>query len=206
MSPPTGAATPAPPRRQMLTAAIDCFARHGYQGTSIARIAREAGVTKGALYYHFRDKEDLLFAAVTERVGEFERKVLRDVGPTRDALTTLRRVVDACFFHARSPTPPRFTIPLMGEALDPTPRLSEEFRRILRGMRSFLAEVVRRGQHEGTLRGDVDADAAAAMIAGGIMGAEIQHYQDPDEIDLRAVLDTLVEQLADWLHPPPRRG
>src|SRR5215813_3595543 len=185
MSSRTGAATAAPPRRQMLAAAIDCFARHGYQGTSIARIAREAGVTKGALYYHFRDKEDLLFAAVTERVGEFERKVLRDVGPTRDALTTLRRVVDACFFHATVSNHRRFIITLMVEALDTNPRLSEEFRRILRRMRSFLADVVRRGQDEGTLRGDVDATAAAAMIAGGIMGAEIQHYQDPDEIDLR---------------------
>src|SRR5215471_3335219 len=93
-------ATAEPARRQVLAAAIDCFARHGYQGTSIDRIAREVGVTKGALYYHFRDKEDLLFAAVTERVGEFERKVLRDAEPARDALTTLRRVVDACFFHA----------------------------------------------------------------------------------------------------------
>ena len=38
------------------------------------------------------------------------------------------------------------------------------------------------------------------------MGAEIQHYQDPEQIDLRAVLDTLVEQLADWLAPVRTRG
>jgi hypothetical protein len=37
----------------------------------------------------------------------------------------------------------------------------------------------------------------------GIMGAEIQHYQDPTEIDLRRVLDTLVEQLAAWLAVEP---
>ena len=115
------ATTAEPPRRQMLAAAIDCFARHGYQGTSIDRIAREVGVTKGALYYHFRDKEDLLFAAVTERVGEFERKVLRDVEPARDALTTLRRVVDACFFHATVSNHRRFIITLMVEALDTNP-------------------------------------------------------------------------------------
>jgi AcrR family transcriptional regulator len=193
------AATAEPARKQMLAAAIDCFARHGYRGTSIDRIAREVGVTKGALYYHFRDKEDLLFAAVTERVGEFERKVLREVDPAPDALTTLRRVVDACFFHATVSNHRRFVITLMVEALDTNPRLSEEFRRILRGMRGFLAEVVRRGQREGTMRPDVDPDAVAATIAGGIMGAEIQHYQDPEQIDLRAVLDTLVEQLADWL-------
>jgi AcrR family transcriptional regulator len=195
-----------PPRRQMLAAAIDCFARHGYRGTSIDRIAREVGVTKGALYYHFRDKEDLLFAAVTERVGEFERKVLRDVEPARDALATLRGVVDACFFHATVSNHRRFIITLMVEALDTNPRLSEEFRKILRGMRSYLAEVVRRGQRAGSIRADVDPAAVAATIAGGIMGAEIQHYQDPEQIDLRAVLDTLIEQLADWLATPRTRG
>src|SRR5262250_3324500 len=66
----------------------------------------------------------------------------------RDALTTLRRVVDACFFHATVSNHRRFIITLMVEALDTNPRLSEEFRRILRGMRSYLAEVVRRGQRE----------------------------------------------------------
>src|SRR5215813_11357401 len=184
MSSGTRGRTPGPPRRQMLAAAIDCFARHGYQGTSIARIAREAGVTKGALYYHFRDKEDLLFAAVTERVGEFERKVLREVVPSRDALSTLRRVVDACFFHATVSNHRRFIITLMVEALDTNPRLSAEFRRILRRMRAFLTSVIRRGQQRGTLRADVSPEAAAAVIAAGIIGAEVQHYQDPEEIDL----------------------
>jgi AcrR family transcriptional regulator len=190
-----------PSREQMMAAAIDSFALSGYQGTSIDKIAREAGVTKGALYYHFKDKEELLFAAVTQRVGEFERHVLRDVGPSKDAVTTLRRVIDACFFAATVSNHRRFIITLMVEALDTNPRLSDQFRSILRRMRYFLAEVVRRGQAAGTLRDDVAPEAAAALIAGGIMGAEIQHYQDPAEVDLRAVLDTLIEQTADWLAP-----
>jgi AcrR family transcriptional regulator len=190
----------------MLAAAIDCFARHGYQGTSIDRIAREVGVTKGALYYHFRDKEELLFAAVTERVGEFERAVLRDVEQTKDAYATLRGVLDSCFFHATVSNHRRFIITLMIEALDTNPRLSREFRRIMRGMRSYLAEVVRRGQRDGSMRADVDARAAATMVVGGLMGAEIQHYQDPERIDLRAALDTLVEQLTDWLATTRTRG
>src|SRR5713226_9864942 len=86
-----------PSRKQLMTAAIDCFARLGYQGTSIDRIARDAGVTKGAVYYHFRDKEQLLFEAVKDHVGEFERQVLAEVTPELDAMAALRRVVDVCF-------------------------------------------------------------------------------------------------------------
>src|SRR5262249_41146723 len=50
-----------------VNAAMDLFASYGYRGTSLARIARAAGVTKGALYWHFNDKEDF-FLAVAERV------------------------------------------------------------------------------------------------------------------------------------------
>src|SRR6184192_3119700 len=192
---------PEPSREQLMAAAIDCFARLGYQGTTIDRIARDAGVTKGAVYYHFRDKQQLLFEAVKDHVGEFERQVLAEVTPELDAMGALRRVVDVCFFHATVSNHRRFIITLMVEALDTNPALSVEFRNILRRMRVFLADVVRRGQQRGALRHDVSAEAAAAAIAGGIMGAEIQHYQDREQVDLRTILDTLVEQLAAWMAP-----
>lgn len=182
-----------------MTAAIDCFARLGYQGTSIDRIARDAGVTKGAVYYHFRDKEELLFEAVKDRIGGFEHQVLEEVTSAEDAMANLRHVIDACFFHATVSNHRRFIITLMIEALDTNPRLSAEFRNILRRMRTFLAGVVRRGQQQGVLRPDVAPETAAEMIAGGIIGAEVQHYQDPDEVDLRRMLDTLLEQLMAWL-------
>ena len=184
-----------------MTAAIDSFARLGYQGTSIDRIAREAGVTKGAVYYHFRDKEELLFEAVKDRIGGFEQQVLEAVTPADDALANLRRVVDACFFHATVSNHRRFIITLMIEALDTNPRLSIEFRNILRRMRAFVSGVVRRGQQRGAIRPDLVPEEAATLIMAGIIGAEVQHYQDPEELELRRVLDTLVEQLAVWLVP-----
>jgi AcrR family transcriptional regulator len=180
-------------------AAIDSFARLGYQGTTIERIARDAGVTKGAVYYHFRDKEELLFEAVKDRIGGFEQQVLEEVTPGRDAAANLRRVVDACFFHATVSNHRRFIITLMVEALDTNPRLSAEFQRILRRMRAFLAGVVREGQRQEALRRDVPPEAVAEVIVGGIIGAEVQHYQDPAEVDLRRVLDTLLDQLTAWL-------
>src|SRR5262245_34535466 len=140
-----------PSRKQLMAAAIDCFARLGYQGTSIDRIARDAGVTKGAVYYHFRDKEELLFETVKDRVGGFEHQVLEEVTPGADAMANLRRVVDACFFHATVSNHRRFIITLMVEALDTNPRLSVEFRNILRRMRAFVAGVVRRGQQQGAI-------------------------------------------------------
>lgn len=193
-----------PSRGYLLEAAIESFATHGYHAASIDRIARAAGVTKGAIYYHFKDKEELLFETVRNRIVEFESRVLADTSRDDDVLATLRRVVDACFLTATESNHRRFIMTLMVEALGTNPDLSEVFRLELRRMRGFLADVVRRGQEAGGVRADVLPDEAAALVVASIMGAEIQHYQDPERIDLRAVLDLQLRQLADWLQPQPK--
>ena len=195
-----------PSRGQLLEAAIESFATLGYQGTSIDRIARAAGVTKGAIYYHFKDKEELLFETVRNRIVEFESQVLAETSPEDDAFAVLRRVVDACFVTATESNHRRFIMTLMIEALGTNPDLSDVFRLELRRMRAFLADVVRRGQDVGGVRSDVLPDEAAALVVSAIMGAEIQHYQDPERIDLRAVLDLELRQLGEWLRPASARS
>ncbi len=56
-------------RRKLITVARRLFASRGYAGTSIGEITERAKVTRGALYHHFRDKEEL-FRAVFEQVEE----------------------------------------------------------------------------------------------------------------------------------------
>src|SRR5215510_576084 len=96
---PSGPRRTEPGREGLMRTAIDCFSRYGYAGTSIDRIAKAAGVTKGALYYHFRDKEELLFEAVKKRIGQFERRVVGDLTPVADAPAALRRLGHVCLEH-----------------------------------------------------------------------------------------------------------
>jgi AcrR family transcriptional regulator len=56
-------------RRKLLRVGRDLFARRGYNDVATEEIVRRAGVTRGALYHHFRDKRDL-FAAVVEQVEQ----------------------------------------------------------------------------------------------------------------------------------------
>jgi AcrR family transcriptional regulator len=70
-------------RRRILEAATALFNERGYGGTSIRDITERLGMTKGALYYHFSSKDELLYAMVTpllEAVTSF-------VGAVRDAGT-----------------------------------------------------------------------------------------------------------------------
>src|SRR5262249_10187984 len=151
------------------------------------------------VHYHFRDKEELLFSAVKDRIGGFEKQVLEAVTVAGDAQRGPPRVLDACLVHATVSNHPRLIITVIIQGLDTNPRPPAEIQRIPRRMRAFLAELGRRGQGQGSMRSDIAPEMAAALIAGAIIGAEVQHYQDPTEIDLRATLDTTLEALATWL-------
>jgi len=186
--------------------AIDCFARYGYQATTIDRIARASGVTKGAVYYHFRDKEDLLFEAVRNRVGQFERSVASKVASIADPAKALREVARSCLQHATKSNHRRFIVTLMVEALDTNRRLSEQFRDMMRRFRGFVAGVVRDGQRAGVFRERIDAELAAQIYAAGVMGAEIQYYQDPAAVDLARAIEVFVDQYLSWLRPAAREG
>lgn len=181
-------------RSDLKETAIDCFARYGYQGTSIDRIAREAGVTKGAIYYHYKDKNDLLSAAVADRVAEFEERV-QTACADADPEKALRSVVAVSIEHALSHDRPRFAIKLMVEAIDTNAPLTEEMRGMMRRFRAFLRNIVRAGQESGAFRADADADAVAAMLTSTVIGAETQYYLDPDRVQLQSILEPFIDQL-----------
>lgn len=57
-------------RRALLEAAADQFARHGFNGVSIDAVAEAAGYTKGAVYAHFSNKDDLYLALLDEHLSD----------------------------------------------------------------------------------------------------------------------------------------
>src|SRR5207237_10719746 len=52
-------------RREILAGARACFARYGYEGATVRRLEEQTGLSRGAIFHHFRDK-DSLFLAVAE--------------------------------------------------------------------------------------------------------------------------------------------
>jgi AcrR family transcriptional regulator len=74
-------------RNELLTAALRVFARRGYRDAGVEEIAAEAGYSKGALYWHFSGKEELLLTLLEERIDTPMRQrfaLLAAAPPERD--------------------------------------------------------------------------------------------------------------------------
>jgi AcrR family transcriptional regulator len=81
-------------KRALVEAALERFACHGYAGTSLDEIVAAARVTKGALYHHFKGKQDLFEAAFMDVEAQASERIsasIRSIGdPWEKALTGLR--------------------------------------------------------------------------------------------------------------------
>jgi AcrR family transcriptional regulator len=90
-------------RGQLVAIGRRLFAAHGYDGTSIEAVLREAKISRGALYHHFDGKE-ALFAAVLETVeADVAGAIAKAAGGVADPVAAFRAGCDAWLRLARDP-------------------------------------------------------------------------------------------------------
>lgn len=80
-------------KQQIKEAALRLFARNGYANTSISKIAREVGMSKGLLYNYFSSKEDLL-VSILEDAFRFAAELIEEVRTVSDPVERLRQVIE----------------------------------------------------------------------------------------------------------------
>jgi AcrR family transcriptional regulator len=94
----------------LIGAARRLFTEHGFAGTSTEQIVAAANVTRGALYHHYRDKEDLFRAVFEELEGELAERVLRVALRGADPLARLKAGFDAFLEASLEPAVQRIVL------------------------------------------------------------------------------------------------
>jgi AcrR family transcriptional regulator len=138
------------------------FETFGFRRTNIAEIARDAGVAAGTIYRHFENKEDLLRQVVAQSNAEWveeARRILRGEGNAIERLTRLAQA--SVEFNRRHK--------LLGAVLERdgeiifAPLLDELHGKLLEENVALMAEVIRKGVEDGSLR-PVDPEKAALIL------------------------------------------
>ncbi|HUG41103.1 MAG TPA: TetR/AcrR family transcriptional regulator [Longimicrobiales bacterium] len=194
------ARAPGDTRRRILEAAFHEFYLRGFQAGSLDSILTAAGVTKGALYHHFRDKAALGYAVLEEVVREpILDAYLAPLAPDgdEDPLAALQGVL------RRRPddfveTGIGLGCPLNNLTQEMSP-LDEGFRtRVAATLETWtggFADAIRRSQEGGFVRADVDTRRIAGFVVACIEGA-FGAAKAADSVD---VLRANLEVLADFL-------
>lgn len=86
-------------RQDIINAAIDLFYEYGYQKASLRDLSRKVGLTQAAIYYHFRNKEEILFTIIEKFSNELYFTLRSCLSGKKDAIVELR---DAIIQHILS--------------------------------------------------------------------------------------------------------
>lgn len=138
------------------------FARFGFRRSSLAEVARELGVVKGALYYHFPGGKAELFDAAAAGVEREILGAMREAATAaRDARRALKATLAAKFDALRHTLDASGVSPAIARELTLVPRGAEAFHA---GELAILEEVLARGEREGLFRRMKSRGATAAAL------------------------------------------
>jgi AcrR family transcriptional regulator len=175
-------------RQRILYVAERLLARNGWRNTSLAQIAKEAGVTPAGLLHHFESKEQLLNAVLDARDADDEIHADYRSG---DLVTELSRVPER--FDRAPELVGTFTV-LLVENIAPDAPLHDRLHKRYSDAADIVTAIIRRGQADGKYRVDLDAAGKAVEILAFISGMETLWLLDRS-IPLAAVFKGYAESL-----------
>ncbi|RZT12039.1 TetR family transcriptional regulator [Kribbella sp. VKM Ac-2569] len=178
-------------RAEILRAALEVIARHGYRKTSTRELAAAAGLSEAGMLHYFGSKEQL-FEAVLRARDEADTARF-ETGDSIDNLTAIVR------HNGSVPGLVQLYSTFSAEAGDPEHGSHEYFVERYAGIRAALADAVRARQADGTLNASADPETIATLLIALSDGLQVQ-----SQYELQADTGDLFSHLLDLLGGPTR--
>jgi AcrR family transcriptional regulator len=155
-------------QEEILKAAFDVFAAHGFEATRIDDVARQAGIAKGTIYLYFRDKERLFQAVVRNLIPKgFDAIVKTLPGPPRELL---RALITQMHLNVVRNEKVRSIVRMLVAESGRFPQLAEIYHQevIMRGMNA-IHQVLIRGVADGSFRKSAVLEFPQIIAAPGLL-------------------------------------
>jgi len=186
-------------RRGLIAAARQLFGEQGYAGTSVDEVVKAAGVTKGAMYHHFRDKDDLFRAVVEQVKVDVTARAAEsffDDGDNDDPLQRVHRLFIALVDAHLDPAIQRISIIDARSVFDAATRRDLSTRYEASLLRGAFRSAMRVGVIEQQPLGPL-----AHIVAGALSEACALIAEADDKDAVRAEVTEVLTRLVDGLQP-----
>jgi AcrR family transcriptional regulator len=167
-------------RAEIIAAARDVFAAHGFRSGSIQDIADGCGISQSAVLHHFPTKEDLLLAVLAERDSRGD-----DI---KEGLELEEGLRAQATHNTGTPGIIELYTTLCAESTSVEHPAHAYFAERFRRTRASFGDQFRELEAAGRLRPDVDPDLAGAGLVALWDGAQLQWLMEPTAVDVVASL------------------
>jgi AcrR family transcriptional regulator len=183
-------------RRQVLDAAVRALAERGFAGTSIGDIARAAGMSKGAVHYHFESKHDLI-GQVLEHCAAAMRARVRaawDV-PAEPADKVRRALAEMWRMRREGIAELRVLADLMAQGLHDA-GIRDKIAAMFAANRGEVVENLMKSLRDFGLEPVLPPEVAARLLLAALDGLALHDFFDPPKSGDDEALQEAVERIA----------
>jgi len=183
-------------KERIIHEALCQFSIKGYMSTSISDLLTSTGASKGGLYNHFKSKEDLLFAALSEARKIWRQKNLAGLDqlprPLDKIIKLLENYRDDYLPDAENFPGGCIFVKLAVELNDQQPHLAREVNEGFLRFKSMLKRSLDQEQEAGRLKNGIDTGLVAEMLFSGILGACVAYTSDKSKDNLNRTMNGLI--------------
>jgi AcrR family transcriptional regulator len=182
-------------RRQIVETAIRTIARRGHSHASLAEIARDAGISKGVISYHFSGKDDLIEEILARLMREPAEFIKGRVAACDTALSKLHAYVRANFEFMKANRTGYVALVDLWESRDSPGGRNQFNADAYEPSRRYLGRILEAGQEQGEFRPLVE-HTVASVIQAAIDGVMLQWVFDEQSVDLDACADEILGMIS----------
>ena len=168
-------------RAKLLDAALDVFSEKNFSNASLTEISARAGMSKGALYWHFRNKNDLLLRLVEEICRRSEEGAKNAFGSPACTQSVRSYYMDAYLRFKEGDVKKKVYMIMMKRDEWPVDVQKSVERMIKESMgreKTMIEEAIANGQKRGLLRSDVSPTAVAVLVSSIFHGLSVMLLAD----------------------------
>jgi AcrR family transcriptional regulator len=183
-------------RERLLEAALLSFQANGYAATTLDDIARQAGITRGAIQWHFGSKAELFNTLVRECYQKAAAK-FQDINMQGGTpLQQLRQILVSWLSYPENDVEFRTMLELVMLKTEVSPELAEGMQEKIQGNRSsvrFFAQLIEQGIAAGEIRPEVHPEVAARAALGIINGMTTLWLLDAASFSLKSYAEETID-------------
>ncbi|MCF7793180.1 MAG: TetR/AcrR family transcriptional regulator [Candidatus Cloacimonetes bacterium] len=190
------------PKKKILKSAMKIFLMKGYDATSMSDVVAETQTSKGGIYHHFKNKQELFVQCIDFLFDEFEKWEIEIYNTSTDVKDILRKYFNSLAYihefvsgitNSKDVLVDNF-YRLMMEAFTKFPEIKKKHAETHAQGMEFLAGLLQQAQEQGRIKQDLDCKTLGFMMNALAEGTVLYHILN-EKIDLQEMGQKLFETI-----------
>ena len=175
---------------RILEAATKVFAEQGYFQSTVAQIAKEAGVADGTIYLYFKNKDDIMVQFLNYKIKKVFARFRQEVDRADNAIDKLRNLIRGHLDEFQRDR--NMAILYQSETHQKTRLTEEQIREMSNMYHDIVTEIVEQGQQEGSIRQNLYLWLVKRFILGAVDEVINTWIHSDGKFDLVSMADPLL--------------